>query len=143
MLAREADDSWIDTRQRLEAIGEVITWAVFTREFTRKYFLEDVRGKKEMEFLALKQGNSTLTEYTSKFVELVKFYPHYSKETTEFSKCIKSENEWCPEFKRVMGYQQIRRFAELVNSCQIYEEDIIAHSAYYKSLNKKRGKTTS
>ncbi|XP_058784199.1 uncharacterized protein LOC131658968 [Vicia villosa] len=112
MLAGEADDWWVGTRQRLEAIGEVITWVVFTREFMRKYFTEDVRGKKETEFLALKQGNSTVTEYAAKFVELVKFYLHYS----------------------------ICRFAELVNNCQIYEEDNIAHSAHYKSLNEKRGK---
>ena len=48
MLAKEADDWWVGTRQRLEAVGEVITWAVFVREFLRKYFPEDVRGKKEM-----------------------------------------------------------------------------------------------
>ncbi|XP_058752244.1 uncharacterized protein LOC131625399 [Vicia villosa] len=93
-----------------------------------------------MEFLALKQGNSTVTEYAAKFVELVKFYPHYSAETTEFAKCIKFENGLCLKIKRPIGYQQIRRFVELVNSCRIYEEDGIAHSAHYKSLNKNRGK---
>ncbi|XP_058726632.1 uncharacterized protein LOC131597995 [Vicia villosa] len=59
-------------QKSLEAIGEVITWAMFTREFLRKYFPEDVWGKKEMEFLALKQGNSTITEYVAKLVELYK-----------------------------------------------------------------------
>ncbi|XP_058775522.1 uncharacterized protein LOC131649782 [Vicia villosa] len=77
MLAGEVDDWWVFTRLRLEDVGEVITWAVFTRELMRNYFPKDVRGKKEMEFLAL---------------------------------------------------------------CQIYEEDNIAHSTHYKSLNKKRGK---
>jgi len=32
------------------------------------------------------------TEYAAKFVELAKFYPHYTPETAEFSKCIKFEN---------------------------------------------------
>ena len=54
MLAEEADDWWISTRQLLRATGEVITWVVFSREFLRKYFPEDVRGKKEIEFLELK-----------------------------------------------------------------------------------------
>ena len=57
MLAVEADDWWLETCQKLEAAGENVTWAVFRREFLRKYFPEDVRGKKEIEFLELKQGN--------------------------------------------------------------------------------------
>ena len=45
MLVKEADDWWVETRHRLMAAGEVITWVVFSREFLRKYFPEDVRGK--------------------------------------------------------------------------------------------------
>lgn len=37
MLAAEADDRWLETRQRLEVTGEDISWAVFRREFMRKY----------------------------------------------------------------------------------------------------------
>src|ERR1051325_1457785 len=74
MLASEANDWWLETRQRLEATDEEITWAVFCREFLRKYYPEDVRGKKEIEFLELKQGNKSVTEYATKFVELAKFY---------------------------------------------------------------------
>src|ERR1051325_1390836 len=44
MLASEADDWWPETCQRLEAVGEEITWAVFRREFMRKNYPEDVRG---------------------------------------------------------------------------------------------------
>ncbi|XP_058733536.1 uncharacterized protein LOC131605162 [Vicia villosa] len=54
MLAKEAKDWWLSIRQRLEAAGEVITWVFFNREFLRKYFLEDVQGKKEIKFLELK-----------------------------------------------------------------------------------------
>src|ERR1043165_171314 len=105
MLASEADDWWLDTLARLEAAGEEVTWAVFRREFLRKYYPEDVRGKKEIEFLELKQGNMTVTEYAVKFVELAKFYPHYSAETAEFSKCIKFENGLRSEIKKAIGYQ--------------------------------------
>ncbi|XP_050916551.1 uncharacterized protein LOC127131680 [Lathyrus oleraceus] len=42
-------------------------------EFLRKYFPEDVRGKKEIEFLELKQGNLSVIEYAARFVELAKF----------------------------------------------------------------------
>ena len=72
-----------------------------------------------------------------KFVELAKFYPHYSEATAEFSKCIKFENGLRPEIKKAVGYQKIRNFPDLVDSCRIYEED---NNAHYKIINEKRGK---
>ena len=80
------------------------------------------------EFLELKQGDMSVTEYAAKFVELAKFYPHYTIETAEFSKCIKFENGLRAEIKRAIGYQKIRQFSDLVSSCRIYEEDTKAHS---------------
>ena len=74
------------------------------REFLDRYFPEDVRGKKEIEFLELKQGNMSVTEYCAKFVELAKFYSHYTAEAAEFSKCIKFENGLRAEIKRAIGY---------------------------------------
>lgn len=35
-------------------------------------------SKKEIEFLELKQGNMTIVESTTKFEELVRFFPHYN-----------------------------------------------------------------
>lgn len=54
MLSEEAEDWWVATRTELEAGGGEVTWAVFRDRFMRKYFPEDVRGKKEIEFLELK-----------------------------------------------------------------------------------------
>ncbi|XP_050889718.1 uncharacterized protein LOC127095006 [Lathyrus oleraceus] len=104
MLAKKADDWWINTRQVLGATFKVVTWVVFHRIFLRKYFPKDVRGKKEIEFLELKQSNLSVTEYATKFVELTKFYPHYSEVTAEFSKCIKFDNGLRPEIKQAIGY---------------------------------------
>jgi hypothetical protein len=138
MLAEEADDWWVSARPTLEDVGEAVTWAIFSREFLKRYFPEDVRGKKEIEFLELKQGDMSVTEYAAKFVELAKFYPHYTAETAEFSKCIKFENGLRAEIKRAIGYQKIRQFSELVSSCRIYEEDTKAH---YKVMNERRGRS--
>ena len=54
-LVEEAEYWWENTRQCLEAEGQVVTWEVFKRVFLEKYFLEDVRNKKEVEFLVLDQ----------------------------------------------------------------------------------------
>lgn len=48
MLSKEAGDWWDNSRQRLEAMGNDITWGMFRAEFFYRYFLEDVRGKKEI-----------------------------------------------------------------------------------------------
>ncbi|XP_058769262.1 uncharacterized protein LOC131643125, partial [Vicia villosa] len=137
MLAVEADDWWLATRQRLEATGEEITWDVFRREFLRKYYPESVRGKKEIEFHELKQGNMSVTDYAAKFTELAKFYPYYDGEGAEFSKCVKFENGLRSEIKKAIGYQQIRVFPNLVDSCRIFEEDNAAH---YKIVSDRRGR---
>jgi len=137
MLAEEADDWWVSVQPVLENGGAAITWAVFRREFLNRYFLEDGRGKKEIEFLELKQGNMLVTDYAAKFVELAKFYPHYTAEIAEFSKCIKFENGLRADIKRAIGYRKIHNFSELVSSCRIYEEDIKAH---YKVVNERKGK---
>jgi len=78
MLAEEAEYLWENTRQRLEAVGTEITWEVFRNEFLGKYFLADVRNKKEIEFLELKQGSTSVADYVAKFEELSKFCPHYT-----------------------------------------------------------------
>ncbi|XP_058750120.1 uncharacterized protein LOC131623123 [Vicia villosa] len=74
----------------------------------------------------MKQGNLTVVEYASKFIQLAKYYPHYSANTAEFSKCVKFENGLHPEIKRAVGYQQI--------------QDNKAYSTYYKRLNEKKRK---
>ena len=136
-LSAEADDWWVETRQRLEVAGEEVTWEVFRREFMRKYYPEDVRGKKEIEFLELKQGSMSITDYAARFTMLAKFYPHYDGPNGEFSKCIKFENGLRPEIKKAVGYQKIRVFSDLIDSCRIFEEDSNAH---YKIMSDKRNK---
>ncbi|MCI85924.1 hypothetical protein A2U01_0107203, partial [Trifolium medium] len=69
---------WKNARQRLGAGGVVITWEMFKREFWVKYFPADVRNRKVVEFLELKQGNMTVAEYATKFEALSAFSPYYN-----------------------------------------------------------------
>ncbi|XP_058741605.1 uncharacterized protein LOC131613990 [Vicia villosa] len=109
MLSEEADDWWVSSRAELDADGVAITWAIFRREFLKRYFLEDVRESKVIEFLELKQGNMTVSEYASKFVELAKYYTHYNNdEASEFSKCFKFENGLRDKINQGIRYQRIR-----------------------------------
>ena len=95
---------------------------------------------REIEFLELKQGSMTVAEYAVKFEALVKFCPHYNRIDAELSKCLKFENGLRPEIKQGIGYQQIRRYVELVDKSRIYDEDNRARSAHYKHLSEKKEK---
>jgi len=142
-LMEEAEYWWENTHQCLDAKGQDVTWDVFKKVFLEKYFPEDVRNKKEMEFLELKQGNMTIVEYAAKFEELVRYFPHYQGRDGESSKCVKFLNGLRPEVKQAMNYQGVRQFPLLVNICRIWDEDSQDIANYCKSIgpmkNKKNG----
>ncbi|XP_057425719.1 uncharacterized protein LOC130719092 [Lotus japonicus] len=75
LLIEEAENWWTHVKQRLENEGKEINWFTFKEIFLEKYLPEDVRNKKEMEFLELKQGNMSVGEYAAKFEELALFHP--------------------------------------------------------------------
>lgn len=138
ILSEEVEYWWDNSRQRFEANGIALTWAIFRGAFLKKYFPADMRSKKETEFLELKQGNMTVVDYAVKFKELSRFYPHYKWVGVKVSKCIKFENELHPEIKQFIGYQEIRQFSVLVNKCHIFDEDNHVRSFHYKSVSEKK-----
>ncbi|MCI60046.1 cellular nucleic acid-binding protein, partial [Trifolium medium] len=63
---------------RMGADGVAIVWEIFKREFLKKYFPADVKKKKVVEFMELKQGNISVVEYSAKYELLCAFSPHYN-----------------------------------------------------------------
>ncbi|XP_058746100.1 uncharacterized protein LOC131618968 [Vicia villosa] len=113
MLEKEAEDLWGNIAQRFEEEGIQITWDLFHDAFLENYFPEDFRGKKDVEFLEMKQGNGIVAEYAAKFQELIKYCPHYSTTNAERSKCLKFVNGLRHDIKKAIGYQKITHFAEM------------------------------
>ncbi|XP_028208477.1 uncharacterized protein LOC114391705 [Glycine soja] len=100
MLADEAEYWWENTCPRLEgAGGAVVQWETFRQTFLEKYFPEDVKNRKEMEFLELKQESMTVAEYAARYENLVRYFPHYQGEAGERSKCVKFVNGLRPEIR--------------------------------------------
>ncbi|KAK7260618.1 hypothetical protein RIF29_26821 [Crotalaria pallida] len=89
MLEDEAESWWNHTMQFLQYEGRDVSWGVFMEKFLQKYFPEDLRRKKEVEFLQLKQGNMSVGEYAAKFEELMKYFPYYQNKLSYVS-CIVS-----------------------------------------------------
>ncbi|CAJ2636548.1 unnamed protein product [Trifolium pratense] len=140
VLREEANKWWKNAKLRMGVGGVVITWEMFKGEFLRKYFPADIRNKKVVEFMELKQGNMSVAEYSVKFEELCAFSPHYNTMKAENDKCVKFESGLRPDIKHLIGFSQIRDFATLVDKCRICDDDGKAKTNYYKAMSDKRGK---
>ena len=137
-LLGDAEHWWNGNLSRLEAEGEEVTWGLFQDMFLEKYFPDDVREQKELEFMNLAQGNMTVGEYAAKFEELARYYPSYQDANSERSRCVKFTNGLRPEIKEAIRMQRIHHFPTLVNACRIFEEDRRNRIAQSKSLGPQR-----
>ncbi|XP_057418898.1 uncharacterized protein LOC130713116 [Lotus japonicus] len=137
LLEGEAETWWTQAKPRMIQ-ANLMTWIEFKRVFLEKYFPEDVKARKEVEFLELKQGNMTIGQYAAKFEELAQFHPSYRDAANENSKCITFENGLRPDIKAAMGYQQIRNFYTLVDKCRIFENDDKQRREYLKTLGPQK-----
>nr|KYP32923.1 hypothetical protein KK1_046284 [Cajanus cajan] len=120
MLVGEAEYWWDGTRRLLEGGGIIITWEVFRAKIFEKYFPNDVKRAKEIEFIQLKQGNMIVGEYASKFEELGK-YSALFYHTDERMKCIKFEDGLRPELRKAVGILEISDFPTLIHKCRFLE----------------------
>jgi len=141
MLADEAEYWWTNAKGRLETDKEVVTWARFKTKFLRKYFPEDLRTRKEVEFLNLKQGSSSVAEYAAKFEELSRFCPYINVEDAMISKCVKFESGFRPDIYQLLCVQEIRDFDTLVHKCRMFDDAGRARANHYKAQHDKKGKS--
>jgi hypothetical protein len=123
LFTGEARTWWKNARTRLTEDGGELTSEGFKNAFLENYFPEEAKGKKETEFLELKQGNMSIGEYAAKFQELYHFHPHYQLPTSEISRCIRFEQGLRPDIKSAIGHDQVRNYAVLVEKCRIYENN--------------------
>ncbi|XP_025982928.1 uncharacterized protein LOC114374159 [Glycine soja] len=122
MLADEAEYWWENTRPRLEgAGGAIVPSGTFRHTFLEKYFPEDVKNRKEMEFLESKEGSMSVAEYAARFENLVRYFPHYQGEARERSKCVKFINGLQLEVKMMVNCHGIHNFVQLTNMCRIFD----------------------
>ncbi|GAU21686.1 hypothetical protein TSUD_242580 [Trifolium subterraneum] len=140
VLREEACQWWKSAKLRLGIGAMMVTWEMFKREFLRNYIPADVKSKKVVEFMKLKQGNMSVAEYAAKFQSLCAFSPYYNTAEAEHDKCVKFESGLRPEIKHLIGFSEIRNFATLVAKSRICDEDGKAKSSYYKAMTEKRGK---
>ncbi|KAA3470443.1 Gag-Pol polyprotein [Gossypium australe] len=99
---------------------EKITWDFFQTEFRKKYISQRFIDQKRKEFLELKQGRLSVTEYKQEFVRL----SQYTRE------CVLTEATMCKRFieglnediKLLVGILDINEFVVLVERAYKAEE---------------------
>ena len=91
---------------------ERVTWEFFQTEFRKKYISQKFIDQKRKEFLELKQGRMTVTEYERKFVRLSR----YAREcvSTEAIMCKRFEDGLNEDIKLLVDILEIKEFLVLV-----------------------------
>jgi hypothetical protein len=72
---RGAAQSWWESYLATHADPEAITWEEFRENFHRYHVLEGLMIVKKEEFLALKQGPLSVSEYRDRFMQLSRYAP--------------------------------------------------------------------
>ncbi|KAA3473717.1 DNA/RNA polymerases superfamily protein [Gossypium australe] len=99
---------------------EKVTWDFFQTEFRKKYISQRFIDQKRKEFLELKQGRMTVTEYERKFVRLSR----YAREcvSTEAIMCKRFEDGLNEDIKMFVGVLELQEFVTLVERACKAEE---------------------
>ena len=94
----------------------------FNQIFQDKYFPELVRNKMKADFLALRQGSTTMVEYERRFDEL----SHYAMQfiSTEANRAKHFEQGLKPVIREKLVALKIRDYGEIVDRAALGERDI-------------------
>ena len=129
MLEGEAEYWWKGAKRLLEMKELPLTWVVFVETFYDKYFPENIKNKKEAEFLTLHQEDMTVAQYIAKFEELSKFSKYLKETHDEAWKCIHFERGLKPEIRDRVATHEIREYPKLISVVRIAEENFMACKA--------------
>ncbi|XP_062151921.1 uncharacterized protein LOC133860306 [Alnus glutinosa] len=127
---------WWTTRKVLLGGGTVITWEMFKEEYNRRFFPRSQRQLRAIEFQNLVQGDMTVEQYSTKFMELARFAANLipDKET----KVERFENGLNPHVRERVICLEIMEYARLVEVASLAERGIRESAAAYEL--KKRSK---
>ncbi|XP_017228863.2 uncharacterized protein LOC108204079 [Daucus carota subsp. sativus] len=118
-LKNEANYWWESTRA-LEGEG-LVEWTRFTELFLNKYFPSSLANQMEIEFLELKQGEKSVTEYENKFTELARLVPVYV--STESQKAKRFQQGLKPEIRSGVVALQLTTYTSVVLAALVIESD--------------------
>ncbi|XP_016705283.1 uncharacterized protein [Gossypium hirsutum] len=99
---------------------ENVIWGFFQEELRKKYISERFMDQKRKEFLDLKQGRMTVTEYEKEFVRLSK----YAREcvSSKAKMCRRFEDRLNEDIRLSVGVLELKEFVVLIDRACKAEE---------------------
>ncbi|XP_043811844.1 uncharacterized protein LOC122723519 [Manihot esculenta] len=136
LLQEEAYQWWDTTSQTVQP--EQRTWKFFLAEFRKKYIGDLYLDEKRREFMYLRQGRMTVSEYEKDFIRLSK----YAREMvpTEEARCKKFEQGLHNDIRVLLAAHPIKEFSALVNAALNIEKIKEEEQSWRQKGQQKRGK---
>ncbi|KAA3477359.1 DNA/RNA polymerases superfamily protein [Gossypium australe] len=107
---------------------ERVTWDFFQEEFRKKYISERFIDQKCKEFLELKQGRMTVTEYEREFVRL-----------TEAVMCKRFKDGLNEDIRLLVGILEVKEFVVLVErACKAEELSKEKRKAVFEARDSRK-----
>ncbi|XP_022851499.1 uncharacterized protein LOC111373224 [Olea europaea var. sylvestris] len=129
MLIGAAGHWWESvSRTRTEEQQHNLTWEQFKDEVMAKYFPQALRDFKESEFLQLRQGSMSLTDYERQFEQLSRYAPHLVD--TEVKKIRRFENGLRPEIGMIIMSHRFTSYRKMLER---------AHAISYQRTSFEQG----
>ena len=98
---------------------EPLEWEKFKVVFFKNYFPRSVRRTKESEFIQLRHGNMTVTEYETKFTKLSRF--SFDLISTKEFKAFHFQDSLSPFFKDKLSLHKLETYSKVVESALLVE----------------------
>jgi hypothetical protein len=115
--SRGTTKDWWETYQRRMLAKDVeINWANFKEVMLEKYLSKSFKGRKVQEFLELRQGNMSVTEFTKKFEELSHYSSHNECWGNKTWKINQYRHALRGEIDTVVGQQRLTNFDDIVHN---------------------------
>jgi hypothetical protein len=109
-------DWWETARRRMENNGLELNWENFKQVMKEKYLPLSYKVRKEQEFLHLKQGHMSVTDFTKKFEELSYYSTHNEYAGNEMWKVNQYKYALRGELYVVVSQQRVTDYDELVHN---------------------------
>ena len=94
-----------------------MTWKEFKTIFLNRYFPHALRDQKEVEFMNLKQGTTSVVDYESRFNYLSRYAPHLVD--TEDRKARRFERDLRPDIGVIITGLRLSSYRDVFERAQV------------------------
>ncbi|XP_030519557.2 uncharacterized protein LOC115733021 [Rhodamnia argentea] len=126
-LRGNASTWWRASKDRVFPEGTVPAWNAFVETFNGKYFSDNAREQKMVEFLRPRRNHLSVDEYEARFAELSKYTPRMIEDPVDRARRFRDGLK--PEIKSVLVPLNPKDYDDLYERAQMVERDLAERAA--------------